>query len=185
MTTKQKFKILSLLFTILSIVGLFLPNLEDTKKTYSTFDLTSYNGFKIIVLLIIALAIVAIAFNLISISYDKNKYFPIVTLAASFLCGLLVIFIKQLSAPSGSFSKSFWISDTKITYGTYIIIISSFLSFITNIFITIRSFVLGKNDDDYEVIIDEDDESEDIENEEISEELKDDLEIIDDFTKNE
>lgn len=185
MTTKQKFKILSLLFTVLAVVGLFLPNLSDTKKTYSTFYLTTYNGFKFSVLLIIIFAIIAIAFNLISISYDKNKYFPIVTLVGSLLCAILIIFIKNFSSPSGAISKEIWTEDTKIGLGFYFIMIASFLSVITNTFILIRTFVLGKNDDDYIVVVDEDEDTDDEEIEELDEESKQDLEILDEFKEKE
>ena len=188
MTTKQKFKILSLLFTILSVVSLFIPVMKDSKKNYSAFDLVNYNGFKFLILLIIILAIVALATNLMAISYDKNKIFPIITLAASFICAILMIFVKQLSSPSGAFSKEIWMEDTTIHAGTYMLIISSFISFITNTIITIRTFVLGKNDDDYVVgpIEEESDEPTwgDQETDENEENIDEEIDILEEFKEN-
>ena len=189
MTTKQKFKILSLLFTILSVVSLFIPIIKDSKKNYSAFDLVNYNGFKFFILLIIILAIVALSTNLMSISYDKNKIFPIITLVTSFICAILMIFVKQLSSPSGTFSKEIWMESTTVFVGTYMLIISSFISFITNTIITIRTFVLGKNDDDYIVgPIEEEEENlweSDEENEENEEKIDEDLDILEEFKEKE
>lgn len=202
MTTKQKFKILSLLFTILSVVSLFVPNLKDSKQNYSTFDLVHYNGFKFFILLIIIFSIVALAFNLMSISYDKNKYLPIVTLISSFICAIIMIFIKRISAPNGAFGREIWLEDTSVQFGTYLLIISSFISFITNTCITIRSFVLGKNDDDYVVEVkpkeekeenlwnpdeemDEELDDSNEENELEDSEMKENLELLDEFKEKE
>ena len=80
-----------------------------------------------------------------------------------------------------------------IQFGTYILIISSFISFITNTIITIRSFVLGKNDDDYIVGPIEEEtndepswsDNEGEEAEESKENLDEDLDILEEFKEKE
>ena len=156
MTFKQMFKILSLFCLVIVMISLFLPNVYDKSHNYSLFELISKNGFKFFVLLILILDITAIASNLASISYDKNKYIPIVTLASSFLSFILMIFIKQLSGPTSGLSKTFWNEDVSIKVGAILAIICLGISFISNLVITIRSLALNKNDDDYVVITNED-----------------------------
>ena len=182
------FKILSLFCLVIVMISLFLPNVYDKSHNYSLFELISKNGFKFFVLLILLLDITAIAANLASISYDKNKYIPIVTLASSFLSFILMIFIKQLSGPTSGLSKTFWNEDASIKVGAILAIICLGISFISNLVITIRSLALNKNDDDYVVITNEDNDEEDtswdvegIEDSEVESNFEVNEELLDEF----
>lgn len=180
MTFKQKFKILGLIIAIIGTIFMFFPNMyfKYMDKKYTLFDLVDYNGFNAGVLFVIIFMVVVIASILVSISYDKNKYIPIVTLVAALAGGILVLFIRQFASPSGSISaKEDWMDHTKLLFGSITTSICFFLIFITSLIITIRSFILNKNDDEYLEYVEENDEQDDETdggNEEENEETNDD-----------
>ena len=193
MTFKQKFKIVGLVFMVLALICLFLPNIkyQDNKyATYSTFDLININnGFKFFVLVIVLSNILALITTLVSISYDKNKYIPIITLVFSLLSAILILLIKQISSPTSTINKELWYDDAKVQFGAIIMAISLFISFISNLIIVIRTFAFRKNDDDYVVIVEKNEET-DIEDYENSDRdindidgsaTMDDLNIVEDF----
>lgn len=180
---------------ILALICLFLPNIkyQDNKyATYSTFDLININnGFKFFVLVIVLSNILALITTLVSISYDKNKYIPIITLAFSLLSAILILLIKQISSPTSTINKELWYDDAKVQFGAIIMAISLFISFLANLVIVIRTFAFRKNDDDYVVIVEKNEETdiEDYENSDrdINENdvdcsaTMDDLNIVEDF----
>ena len=181
MTFKQKFKILGLIIAIIGTIFMFLPNMNFRlmDKNYNLFDLVDYNGFNAGVLFIIIFMVGVIATILVSISYDQNKYIPIITMSFALAGGILVLFIRQFAAPNGDISaKEDWLDDTKLLYGAIVLSVSFFLVFITSTIITIRTFILKKNDDEY---LDYEDEVEEIE-EEIEDEAKEEkVELGDDL----
>ncbi len=192
MTFKQKFKILSLLFTITSVVCLILPNIDyQDHLKFNVFELLTMNKeFHFPMLLFIVFVIGALGFNLASISYDKNKVLPIITLSLSLLGAIFAILIKYLTIPGSGMLKENWLEDAKVMVPAILIAISLSISFILNTFITIRTFVLKQNDDDYVVGEEiENDESWDVEDESEENEVDDlnsekldlDSNIIDDF----
>ena len=96
--------------------------------------------------MILISVILVIISTLASISYDDNKFIPIVSIVFSLLAFILELFIKNLTKPSGI---TLWMDDAKIMYGTYILLVSSALAFMFNLVITFRTFILHKNDDEY------------------------------------
>lgn len=156
MTFKQKIKILNLIFALTATVGLFLPNIKCSGQTYTTFDLMNKNGFKFLVLLLIIFVIVVIATSLVTISIDKNKVFPIIISIASLIGFILSLSIIKITGSKGNI---IW-NSSKYDVGTYLMFISLIISCLLMLFITIRSYVFKKNDDDYidEEEIDEEEE---------------------------
>ena len=166
MTFKQKFKILSLIFTILATACLLMPNIEyQGYMKFNTFELMTMNEeFHILMLLLILFVIGALSINLASISYDRNKILPVITLSLSLLGMLFAILIKQLTVPGSGLLKENWYKDAKAIYGSIIMAVSLGISFASNLIITIRTFIL-KNNDDYYIVgknYDEDSDDEEI-----------------------
>lgn len=184
MTFKQKIKIINLITILVTTISLFLPHINDSKSGYNIFNLISKNGIKALVIILLISVIIALISSLACISYDKNKFIPIVTIVFAFLSFLIELFIKKITSPSGF---SLW-NENSYGIGYYLLFISAIISCILNIFITIRTFVFKKNDDDYSSEIEyeepNDELVEEIDNEDeiIDEELPD-SQIIDEFTK--
>ena len=153
MTFKQKIKILNLITILVTTISLFLPQVNDSKKGYNIFNLISKNGVKALVIILLISVILALVSSLASISYDKNKFIPIFTIIFTLIAFILGLLIKKISAPKGF---SLW-DENSYGIGYYLLFISAIISFVLNLFITIRTFIFKKNDDDYS------DEIEDIE----------------------
>lgn len=149
MTFKQLCKIISLIFTILATVSLFLPNAYYQNRNYNTFNLVNADEFRFFVLLLILLVIGSLISNLASISYDSNKIIPLATLGLALVGAILASIIKVIAAPDGKISYEMWMHDANLKVGAILMIISLYLSFILNAIISFRSFVLKKNDDEY------------------------------------
>ena len=152
MTFKQLLKIINLIFVVLAAICLFIPNINYAGDNYNTFKLVNLNGFKFLVIVLIVFVIATVVTSLMQISYDENKIIPVITLSLALLSGILGALIKVITAPSGI---NFWSDYAKLQAGSYILFISMFIAFILNLVITIRSFILHKNDDEY---LDEEDE---------------------------
>ena len=182
MTFKQICKLISLFFIILATVGLFLPNVYYQNRNYNTFRLINADEFRFFVLLLIILVIASLVSNLASISYDVNRIIPIATLGTTFVGAILISLIKIIASPSGALSHKMWMADSSLRVGAIFLIIGLYISFILNLIITIRSYVLKKNDDEYLNYVDEEI------NDEVEEEKVDlgsdvDLSILDQFKK--
>ena len=145
MTFKQKIKLINLIFAIVAVVGLFLPNIKCYGQSYNTFKLINENGFKFLVLLLIIFDIVVIAGSLMTISIDKNKVIPLIVAIASLIGFILSLSIIKISGSSGNI---IW-NSSKYDVGTYLIFIPLIITFLLMLLISIRSYVFKKNDDDY------------------------------------
>ena len=146
MTFKQLLKIINLIFVILATICLFIPTINYAGDNYNVFKLVNLNGFKFLVIVLIAFVIASVATSLLQISYDANKIIPVITLSLTLVSGILGVLIKTITAPGGI---NLWSDYAKLQAGAYILFISMFIAFILNLIITIRSFILHKNDDDY------------------------------------
>ena len=146
MTFKQLLKIINLIFVILAAICLFIPTINYAGDNYNVFKLVNLKGTKFLVVVLIVFVIASIITALMQISYDVNKIIPVISLSLALVSGILGVLIKYISGQSGS---NFWLDYAKLQPGAYILFISMFIAFILNLIITIRSFILHKNDDDY------------------------------------
>ena len=143
MTFKQKLKLINFIFVILSAICLLIPTMKDTISNYNMFQLVVHNGFRFFVLLLVVSIILSFITSFVQISFDDNNIIPIINMLLAFISIILSALLKIISSPS---SDLVWDEYAKLYIGSYILIPSISIVFITSLVITIRSLVLKKDD---------------------------------------
>lgn len=154
MTFKQKLKLVNLIFALLAMCCLIIPTMKDTTQNYNLFQLVVHNGFRFFALVLIISLIATFLTSFLQVYYDDSNALTIINLIFGLITLILSILIKVISAPT---SDIIWDEYAKLYIGSFILIPSISICFITSLIIVFRTLVLKKND------IEEIDEPEDIE----------------------
>ena len=154
MTIKQKLKFINLIFATLAATCLLIPTMKDTIGNYNLFQLVAHNGFRFFVLVLVLSIIATLITSLLQVYYDDSNALTIINLVFVLITLILSILIKIISAPA---SDIVWDEYAKLYIGSFILIPSSTICFITSIIIVFRTLVLKEKD------IEEIDEPEEIE----------------------
>lgn len=154
MTLKQKLKLINLIFALLAICCVLIPTMKDTTQNYNLFQLVVHNGFRFFVLVLLISLIATFLTSFLQVYYDESNALIIINLILNLITLILSILIKVISAP---LSDIVWDEYAKLYVGSFILIPSIAICFITSIIIVIKTLIFKEKD------IEEIDEPEEIE----------------------